>query len=90
MRYYIYFDAYGQARRVISEETLSQQYGSDPDCFFRAMCKTRQDAETARASGHVGTLSFNSEEELKEYLRSLGDEIEGFFGCLADSRPYNF
>lgn len=90
MLYYVYFDAYGHARRVINEKELAEQFGNDPDVFFRAMCQASSDAVKASASGHVGTLTFNTEEELNDYLRSLGDEIEGFFGCSSDSRPYNF
>jgi hypothetical protein len=30
---------------------------------------------------HVSTLVFDTDEELKEYLESLGDEITGFYGC---------
>jgi dsRNA-specific ribonuclease len=38
----------------------------------------------------VGTLTFESEVELNEYLESLGDVVTGFFECESDSRPYNF
>jgi hypothetical protein len=90
MLYYVYFDAYGHVRRVVNERALAEEFGGDPDRLLRAMCRTSGDAEKGRAAGHVGTLAFNSDEELNDYLRSLGDEIEGFFGCEADSRPYNF
>ena len=43
-----------------------------------------------RSTGHVGTLKFDNENELKDYLESLGDEITGFYGCQSESRPYNF
>jgi hypothetical protein len=90
MKFFVYFDAYGHARQVVSEEELAQRYGNDVNKFLQAACRTRPDAAMGRAGGHVGTLAFASEEELREYLESLGDEITGFYGGDADSRPYNF
>ena len=48
------------------------------------------DAGKGHITGHVGTLSFQSEQELTDYLESLGDEISGFYKADSDSRPYNF
>ena len=48
------------------------------------------DAKTERTTGHVSTLRFDSENELNDYLESLGDEITGFYECQSESRPYNF
>ena len=48
------------------------------------------DAKTERTTGHVITLRFDSENELNDYLESLGDEITGFYECQSESRPYNF
>lgn len=47
-------------------------------------------AKTERTTGHVSTLRFDSENELNDYLESLGDEITGFYECQSESRPYNF
>ncbi|MFH1935882.1 MAG: hypothetical protein ABIN18_30485 [Pseudomonadota bacterium] len=48
------------------------------------------DAKIERTTGHVSTLRFDSENELNDYLESLGDEITGFYECQSESRPYNF
>ncbi len=90
MRYYVYFDSYGHARRVINETDLAEEFHNNPDEFFAAMCEQGADAGMERATGHVGTLTFDDEKELMEYLESLGDEIAGFYGCRSESRPYNF
>jgi hypothetical protein len=90
MRYYVYFDAYGHPRHAINDEELVEKYDNDPDEFLRAMCNSAPDAETGPATGHVGTLVFDNENELNDYLQSLGDELTGFYGCRSESRPYNF
>lgn len=90
MKYYVYFDAYGHARRVISAEQLAETYQNNPDCFLEAMCRSGSNPGKGPISGHVGVLNFNSEKELRDYLESMGDEISGFYKTEADSRPYNF
>jgi len=90
MKYYVYFDAYGHPRRVIDEKRLVSSYDNDPQKFLRDMSACQPDADGVRITGHVGTLSFDSEQQLKQYLAALGDEISGFYDCLDDSRPYNF
>jgi hypothetical protein len=90
MKYYIYFDAYGHPRKTISASELAKTYQNDPDVFLQSMCRPTTDGETDTVSGHVGTLSFNNDKELADYLDSLGDEIDGFYEAEGDSRPYNF
>lgn len=90
MKYYVYFDAYGHARQAITAAKLAETYQNDPEKFLQAMCRRGADGHTDSIKGHVGTLSFNSDKELKEYLESLGDEIDGFYEAEGDSRPYNF
>lgn len=90
MKYYVYFDAYGRARRTIDASELAETYQSDPHTFLRAMCRCGTGEDVGPVSGHVGTFSFDSLEELQEYLESLGDELDGFYEAEADSRPYNF
>ena len=90
MKYYVYFDAYGHARRAISEEQLVGTYQNDPDRFLKAMCRLGPSPGKGYITGHVGILNFNSDRELKDYLESMGDEITGFYNADADSRPYNF
>ena len=90
MKYYVYFDAYGNACQAISAKELAESYRDDPDIFLKAMCRRGSEGDGEHVSGHVGTLSFDSPMELQDYLESLGDEISGFFKADADSRPYNF
>ena len=90
MRYYVCFDGYGHLRNAISEKELTEKYNNDPDEFLKAMCSSGPDAKIERTAGHVITLRFDSENELNDYLESLGDEITGFYECESESRPYNF
>lgn len=90
MRYYVYFDAYGHARQVISESELKEHYQNDVDQFLKSVCRRGSHPDRRHISGHVGTLSFESRKELADYLESLGDEITGFYKADSDSRPYNF
>ena len=90
MKYYVYFNAYGHARRAVSEKELAQNYQNEPDRFLKTVCRRSPDTGEGHISGHVGTLSFNNDEELNDYLESLGDEISGFYKADSDSRPYNF
>ena len=90
MKYYVYFDAYGHARQAVNETELAENYQNDPQCFLKSMSRQGLDADKGHISGHVGTLSFGSDEELNDFLESLGDEISGFYRADSDSRPYNF
>jgi hypothetical protein len=90
MRYYVYFDGYGHSGNVISEKELAEKYNNDPDEFLKAMCRSGPDDKIERTTGHVNTLSFDSENELNDYLESLGDETTGFYEGQSGSRPYNF
>jgi len=90
MKYFVYFDAYGHARQIASEQELAQKYHNNPQEFLRAMCGSLSTGKESHTTGHVGTLKFDSKEELEDYLESLGEEITGFYGCRSESRPYNF
>ncbi|MEJ2168776.1 MAG: hypothetical protein P8X90_24945 [Desulfobacterales bacterium] len=90
MKYFVYFDAYGHAREIISEQELAEKFADEPDEFLAAMCRGLSVTPDSSTTGHVGTLSFDSQKELQEYLEGLGDEITGFYGCRSESRPYNF
>ena len=69
---------------------MNEKYNNDPDEFLRAMCSWGPDAKIERTTSHVNTLRFGSENEVNDYLESLGDEITGFYECQSESRPYNF
>lgn len=90
MLYYVYYDAYGYARKAISENELAVEYNNSTDVFFKRMCKLGHNEDHERATGHVGTLRFLNEDELQEFLDSLGDEISGFYEGADGNRPYNF
>jgi hypothetical protein len=90
MKFYVYFDAYGHAKQIITEQQLAETFHSDTNEFLVAMCQGQPDAAGGHCSGHVGTLTFDNEADLRDYLAKLGEEIEGFYGCRSESRPYNF
>ena len=90
MKYYVYFDAYGHARQIVTEQQLSEKYDNKPAEFLSAMCRQQPYSGKGQTMGHVGTLCFDTEKELIDYLSELGEEIEGFYGCRSESRPYNF
>jgi hypothetical protein len=90
MKFYIYYDAYGRAIKMIGEKELAEKYANDPENYLKAASTSYAGTQTQARGGHVGTVSFDSEEEAVAFLRSLGEEIEGFYTCSFDSRPYNF
>jgi len=90
MRYYVYFDAYGHARQIVNEQQLAEKYESEPAEFLSAMCRKQPNTGKGYTSGHVGTLCFDTEKDLIDYLAELGEEIEEFYACGSGSRPYNF
>ena len=90
VKYYLYFDVYGNARRAISEEELTEKYNGDPYEFLKAMCVSGPEREGEYAGGNVIVRGFENEKELNDFLESLGDEVEGFYACRSGSRPYNF
>ena len=90
MKYYVYFDAYGHARQIVTEQQLAEKYDNEPAELLSAMCRQQPYTGGSHTRGHVGTLCFDTEKDLIDYLSELGEEIEGFYGCRSESRPYNF
>ncbi len=90
MKFFVYFDPYGHAKQIITEQQLAETFHSETNEFLVAMCQGQPDAAGTHCSGHVGTLTFDNEEDLQDYLAGLGEEIEGFYDCRSESRPYNF
>ena len=90
MKFFVYFDPYGHAKQIITEQQLAETFHSETNDFLVAMCQGQPDAAGTHCSGHVGTLTFDNEEDLQDYLAELGEEIEGFYDCRSESRPYNF
>jgi hypothetical protein len=90
VKYFVYFDAYGHVRRIVTAKELAEKFNNAPDEFLSVMSRRGPDESGGHTSGHVGTLNFETEADLKDYLEGLGDEITGFYGCRSESRPYNF
>ena len=90
MKYFVYFDAYGHAGQIVTEQQLAEKYDNEPAKFLSAMCRLQPYTVKGQTTGHVGTLCFDTEKDLIDYLSELGEEIEGFYGCRTESRPYNF
>ena len=90
MIYYVYFDGYGNPRKAVSEKDLADKYGNDSRAFLKAVCGRSPELERELASGHVGTLRFDNEGELRDYLGATGEVVTGFYECEGDCRPYNF
>lgn len=90
MKYYVYFDGYGQPRQAVSERELAERYHNNTREFLYAVCHSGSNRAEPPGTGHVGILTLRDENELNEFLGSLGDEVTGFYRCESDSRPYNF
>ena len=90
MKYFVFFDAYGHTKEVVSENELAEKHNNDPDEFLTAVSSRQPDAEMQHSTGHVGTLNFCDENKLKDFPETLGDEISGFYNGDGDNRPYNF
>ena len=90
MKYYVYFDAYGHARQIVSEQQLAEKYDIEPAEFLSAICREQPYADKSHTTGHAGTFRFDTQRDLTDYLAELGEEIEEFYGCRSESRPYNF
>ncbi|MFP4036608.1 MAG: hypothetical protein ACLFUE_03715 [Desulfobacteraceae bacterium] len=92
MIYYVYYDSYGYPRSAVSAEELRERYENDTQAFLRAVKQREQAGETgsAHVTAHVGTVRFQSDYELQEFLDGMKDANRGFFEAEGDSRPYNF
>lgn len=88
MIYYIYYDSYGHPVKAIPASELKERYANDPNAFLRDL--QGPNPGTANRSAHVGTLRFQSEQELKEFLEGMNNVNQGFYEGEGDSRPYNF
>lgn len=93
MLYYVYFDGYGRAQKAIDENELFHDYQNDKDIFCQQMVnKEREHSEKNEGyiAGHVGTVRCYNQQDLNDYLDSLGDEIEGLYEGDMGARPFNF
>lgn len=84
MKFFVYFDAYGNMQRITNEKELTEQFDNNPDELLKAM--TNQ----GHSSGHVGVFSFEREEELQEYLKKQREVLSEFYESTSECRSYNF
>ena len=81
VKYYVYYDGYGNAKKAIGEEDLAALHGNDPDSFLKEMLGSRAGEGALGGKGHVSVVNFGSEQERDEYLESLAEKISSFGGC---------
>ena len=81
MRYYVYYDGYGNAKRAIGEKELAAQYGNNPDSFLKEMLGSEAGERALGGKGYVSVVNFESEQEREEYLETLGEQISSYGGC---------
>ena len=81
MKYYVYYDGYGNAKKAIGEEELLTLYGNSPDSFLKAMLGREAGQGDLGGKGYISVVNFGSEQERDEYLESLGEKISSFGGC---------
>jgi len=81
MRYYVYYDGYGNARKAISEEQLATGYRNSPDAFLKEMLGSRAGERDLGGKGYVFVVNFDTEQERDEYLETLGEQISSYGGC---------
>ena len=81
MRYCVYYDGYGNARKAISEEQLATGYRNSPDAFLKEMLGSRAGEGDLGGKGYVSVVNFESEQERDEYLETLGEQISSYGGC---------
>ncbi len=92
MIYYVYYDSYGYPREAVSASELEELYENDTGAFLLAV-KEREQAKgagSAHVTANIGTVRFQHESELREFLDGMKDANRGFFEAEGDSRPYNF
>jgi len=84
MKFFVYFDAYGNMQRIMNEQELAEQFDNNPDDLLKAM--------TSRGYSlwHVGIFSFENEDELHEYLKNQRDVLAEFYESTSECRSYNF
>jgi hypothetical protein len=81
MKYYVYYDGYGNAKKAIGEEDLAVRYGNNPDSFLKEMLGGEAGEGDLGGKGYVSVVNFESEQERDEYLETLGEKISSYGGC---------
>jgi hypothetical protein len=81
MKYYVYYDGYGNAKKAIREEDLAVKYGGNPDSFLKDMLGSGAGEGDLGGKGCVSVVNFESEQERDECLESMGEKISSYGGC---------
>ncbi|NTV33338.1 MAG: hypothetical protein HGA50_08615 [Deltaproteobacteria bacterium] len=79
MKYYVYYDGYGNVKKAVGEDDLAVRYGNNPDSLLKEMLGAGEG--DLGGKGYVSVVNFESEQERDEYLESLGEKISSFGGC---------
>ncbi|MCU0595141.1 MAG: hypothetical protein MUC98_06740 [Desulfobacterota bacterium] len=81
MRYYVFLDGYGNAKKAVGEEDLATFYGNDPDSFLKEMLGSRAGEGSLGGKGYVSVVNFDTEQERDDYLETLDEKISSYGGC---------
>lgn len=84
MKFFVYFDAYGNMQCITSAEELAEQFGNNPDELLRFM------NDQIHSAGQVGVFSYETEAELREFLKTQSDVVSEFYESTSECRSYNF
>lgn len=81
MKYYVYYDGYGHAKKAIGEEELAERCGNNPDTFLKEMLGGGAGEGDLGGKGYISTVNFESDQERVEYLETLSEKISSYGGC---------
>ena len=81
MKYYVYYDGYGNAKKSVGEAELADSYGNNPNTFLKTMLRTEGSEGDLGGKGYVSVVNFESDQERDEYLETIGEKISSFGGC---------
>ncbi|RPI73610.1 MAG: hypothetical protein EHM45_20580 [Desulfobacteraceae bacterium] len=84
MKFFVYFDAYGNMQRIASAKELEEQFDNSTDALLRFM------NDQAHSAGQIGVFSYETEEELREFLKTQADVVSEFYESTSECRSYNF
>lgn len=81
MRYYVCYDAYGNAKEAISEEDLASRFGNNPEAILKQMLGSWAGEGAAPGKGHVSVVNFDTDQERDAFLETIGQQISSYGGC---------
>ena len=83
MKYYVYLDGYGNAKKAVGQEELASGYGNNPDSFLKEMLGSSAGERDLGGKGYLSVVNFDSEQERDEDLETIGERISSYGGCRA-------